>query len=167
MTEIDTALLVLRVWLGTVMLAHGVRHYRGRARTTKWLASMGFTGAPLQWIAMTTTEIGAGVLLVAGLLTSIGCAVVIAICLVAFAVVHRKAGFWVTARPDEGWEYVATLAAAALAVAALGPGRLSIDHAAGIADDLDGWTGIVIAAGGVVAAIGQLATSFRPGERDA
>ena len=167
MPEIDVAMLVLRVWLGTVMLAHGVKHLRGRERTTNWLASIGYRQAPLQWLAMTASEIGAGALLVVGLLTSPASAAVVAIAVVAYATVHHKAGFWVTARPDEGWEYVATLAAAAVALAAVGPGRLSLDHAIGIADDLDGWVGIVVAIAGAALSAVQLAAFFKPSAADA
>jgi putative oxidoreductase len=76
--------------------------------------------------------------------------------------VHRHAGFWITARPEEGWEYVFVLAAGASALALLGPGEWSLDHALGIADALDGGVGAIVAAAGVVAAAAQLVVFFRP-----
>jgi len=161
-TEADLALFVLRAWIGIVMLAHGVKHLRGRDKTTEWLASIGYRNAPLNWMAMSATEIGVGVLLIAGLLTSLAAAGTAAIMIVAYLTVHRKAGFWVTARPDEGWEFVATVLFAVLAVAMLGPGGWSLDDAFGIATDLDGWWGLVIVAAGGVSGIGQVATFFRP-----
>jgi putative oxidoreductase len=159
----DAALLILRLALGAVLLAHGVKHLRNREGTTKWTASMGFSSPDLQWFFMSFVEIGVGLSLVFGLLTSLGAAGLIALMTVAWWTVHRHAGFWITARPDEGWEYVFVLAAAAAALALLGPGEWAIDHAWGIADDLDGGIGAILAAGGVAAAAAQLAVFFRPG----
>lgn len=164
MTEIDLALFVLRAWLGVVMLAHGVKHLKGREKTTDWLESMGYKMPSLNWMAMTATEVGVGVLLIVGLLTSLAAAGTAAIMVVAYLTVHRRAGFWVTARPDEGWEYVATLLVASLAVAALGPGGWSIDDGLGLATDLDGWVGIGLVVGGALAGAGQVAAMFRPNE---
>lgn len=162
MTEVDLALFGLRAWVGIVMLAHGVKHLRGREKTTNWLATIGYRNAPLQWFAMSATEVGVGVLLIVGLLTSLAAAGTAAIMVVAYLTVHRKAGFWVTARPDEGWEFVATLLVAALAIGLLGPGSWSLDDAIGIATDLDGWVGLLIVIGGEFAGLGQVATFFRP-----
>ncbi len=162
MTETDLALFGLRAWIGIVMLAHGIKHLRGREKTTNWLASIGYKSASLNWLAMSATEIGVGALLVVGLLTSLAAAGTAAIMMVAYLTVHRKAGFWVTARPDEGWEYVATLLIGCLAIGLLGPGGWSLDDAIGIAADLDGWVGLAIVVGGEVAGIGQVATFFRP-----
>ncbi|NND01985.1 MAG: DoxX family protein [Acidimicrobiia bacterium] len=162
MTEMDLALMVLRAWIGVVMLAHGVKHLRGREKTTNWLASIGYKNPGLNWFAMTATEIGVGGLLIAGLLTTLAAAGTAAIMVVAYLTVHRTVGFWVTARPDEGWEYVATILVSAIVVGLLGPGGLSLDNAIGIGDDLDGWAGLAIVAGGVLAGVGQVAAMFRP-----
>lgn len=162
MTELDLGLFLLRAWIGVVMLAHGVKHLRGREKTTNWLASIGYKSPGLNWLAMTATEIGVGVLLIVGLLTSLAAAGTASIMVVAYLTVHRTVGFWVTARPDEGWEYVATLLIGAIAVGLLGPGGWSLDSAIGIADDLDGWVGLAIVAGGELAGVGQVAAMFRP-----
>ena len=165
MNEIDLALFGLRAWVGIVMLAHGVKHLRGRDKTTNWLASIGYRNAPLQWFAMTATEIVDGVLVIVGFSTSLAAAGTASIMVVAYLTVHRQVGFWVTARPDEGWEYVATLLVASLAIGLLGPGEWSIDHAIGIADDLDGWAGLLIVISGEFAGLAQVATFFRPQPR--
>ena len=123
-------MLVLRVAVGAVMLAHGVKHARGREKTTNWFASIGYRQPGLQWLASTATEIGVGVLLIAGALTSPAAAGVAGILTVAFLTVHRKAGFWITARPDEGWEYVFILIVTAFVIAVFGGGEYSIDAAA-------------------------------------
>lgn len=163
--EVNAALLILRVVLGLVFIAHGVKHARGREKTSSWFASIGFTQPQFQWFMSTATEFGVGVLLVLGLLTSLAAAGVVGIMFVAFWTVHRFAGFWVTARPDEGWEYVLTLSTLALGLAMLGPGEWSVDDALGLATDLDGWVGAGIFAAGIVVAAGQIATFWRPGNR--
>ena len=81
--------------------------------------------------------------------------------LVAFWAIHRAVGFFVFRRPDEGYEYVATLTVVALALAIGGPGSVSIDAILGIADDLNGWVGAGIVALGFVIAAGQLAIFWR------
>jgi putative oxidoreductase len=160
---LDIAMLLIRIALGVVMLAHGVKHARGRAKTTAWFGSIGFNMPEFQWLASTATELGVGVLLIAGLGTSLAAAGLIGITVVAFASVHRKAGFWITARPDEGYEYVMILAVAALGLAMIGPGSVSVDNAVGLAELLDGWIGLVLALGGVAMAALQLVVFYRPG----
>ena len=155
------ALLILRLVLGAVFIIHGVKHLRNRSKTINWTAGMGFSQPGLQWFFMSFAEVGVGVSLVLGLLTSFGAAGLIALMAVAYWTVHRHAGFWITARPDEGWEYALVLAAAAAAIAILGPGEWSIDHAAGIAEGLDGGIGAIIASSGIGAAALQLAVFFR------
>jgi putative oxidoreductase len=63
----------------------------------------------------------------------------------------------------EGWEYVFVLAAMSLVAAMLGPGSWSVDHAMGIAGDLDGmpglWIALLVGVGGGVA---QMLTFYRP-----
>ncbi len=169
---INLALLIVRVGLGAVFLAHGVKHAMGREKTSRWFGSLGFKSPGFQWFASTATEIGVGVLLIAGLLTSVAAAALIAVMVVAFWSVHRSAGFFITSftKPDvevEGYEYVLTLAIMALALAVAGPGEWSIDWLIDIdgvtlAEYLDGRAGLLLAAGGVAAAFAQLAIFWRP-----
>ena len=160
----DWAVALLRVVAGAVILAHGVKHARGRVKTANWFGSIGFRQPELQWFASTATEIGVGVLLIIGLGTSLAATGLVAVMAVAFWTVHRSAGFWVTARPDEGWEYVLLLGTVGAAIAIGGPGELSIDAAIGIEDVLNGWVGAALVIGGILAAAAQLATFFRPNE---
>lgn len=161
MDSVNTGLLILRLALGAVFLAHGVKHYRNRSGTMKWVEGIGLSNPKLQWFFMSFAEIGVGLSLALGLLTPVGVTGLIGLLAVAFWTVHRYAGFWVTARPDEGWEYVFVLSAAAVSLALFGPGKWSIDHALGIAEDLDAWVGLALAAVGVVAAAAQLAVFYR------
>jgi putative oxidoreductase len=166
---VDLALALLRCTLGAVMLAHGINHIAGGGKiagTGRWFASMGMRpGIVHAWVA-SITEVGAGVLLVAGLLTPLGCAGVVGVMAVAWAINHRGNGFFIF-RPGEGWEYVMTLAFAAVALGALGPGEWSLDEALDVRDDVSGTTGLLIAAlAGAGGAAALLALFWRP-PRDA
>ncbi|WP_329352601.1 DoxX family protein [Streptomyces sp. NBC_01261] len=159
MSDADVAVLLLvRVVVGLIMIMHGLNHWRGGGRiegTARWFTGLGLRQGVLQAWASVLTEVGAGVLLVLGLLTPLACAAVISVMLVAGLLAHRPNGFFVF---KDGYEYVLTLAVVALALAVLGPGRWSLDHAVGI--DLTGWTGGGIALGAAGAATGGLLGTF-------
>lgn len=138
----DIAALVLRLWLGAVMLVHGLNHARSLDGTTRWCEGLGFRHPRVQAIASSVGELAIGAGLITGLLTSPALAGLVATMVVAFWTVHRKAGFFVFHRPDEGWEYVATLTVASTTLAMLGPGRWSLDRLVGIDTLLDGWIGL-------------------------
>ena len=162
---VDLALLVIRVTLGAVMLAHGINHVIGGGRiagTARWFASLGMRpGIAHAWLA-SVTEIGAGALLISGLLTPLGAAGVVGVMLVAWIINHRGNGFFIF-RPGEGWEYVMVLTFVGVAVGALGPGAWSLDGALDIDDDLSGTTGLLIAAAaGGGGALLLLAACYRP-----
>jgi putative oxidoreductase len=87
--------------------------------------------------------------------------------LVAAWTVHRANGFFIV---KEGWEYNLILAVTAVAIAGLGAGRFSLDHALFSGTDfydlLHGWWGLLIAAGlGLAGGIGQLVLFYRPPQR--
>jgi putative oxidoreductase len=169
---INAALLITRIVLGLVFLAHGIKHALGRVKTTNWFASLGFRQAGMQWFASTATEIGVGLLLIVGLLTAFAAAGVIGVMFVAFWTVHRAAGFFITSfmKPGidvEGFEYVMTLAVVALALGIAGPGEWSIDHqiivdGTSLAGQLDGGVGAVIAGLGLLAGVALLVVFWRP-----
>lgn len=163
----NLAMLTIRIGVGFVFMAHGIKHLRSREKTTNWFASLGFKQPALQWLIMTLTEIGAGLLLIIGLLTSPAAGAVVGTMAVAFWTVHRKAGFFITAFMREGvdvegWEYVFTLAFTSAALAIAGPGDWSIDYQLDLDHLLDAWWGVVFVAGSLVVAVLQLATFYRP-----
>ncbi|MBH0123539.1 DoxX family protein [Rhodococcus sp. CX] len=166
MDPTDVALLLVRLVLGATMIAHGVNHWVGGGRiagTARWFSGLGLRNGTLQaWISV-VVEIGAGVLVILGLLTPLACAAVISIMLVAGLLAHRPNGFFVF---KEGYEYVLVLGVVALALAMIGPGEISIDSATDIA--IVGWSGGAIALGvGVVATAGLLARFWRPQKQEA
>lgn len=163
MEAYDVALLLLRLVVGGTMIAHGVNHWIGGGRiagTGRWFASLGLRNGVLQaWLSV-LTEVGAGALLALGLLTPFAAAAIVSVMLVAGLLAHRRNGFFVF---KEGYEYVLVLAVAALALGLLGPGWLSVDHAAGI--EITGWAGGGIALIlGVLATAGLLAVFYRPAQ---
>lgn len=162
MDPIDLAMLVLRLWLAAVMIAHGVNHLRSLEGTANWFASVGFRKAPLQARLSAVGEVAIGAGLAVGLLTSLAAAGLVATMVVAFWSIHRFAGFFVFNRPDEGYEYVLTLVVAATALAVVGPGEVSLDAVLDLDATLDGWIGGAVALGGGVAAAAlQLAVFWR------
>src|SRR5438105_6051580 len=108
-TAANLSLLLLRVVLGVVFLAHGINHvYRGGkiGGTARWFESLGMKPGKLHaWLA-SLTELAAGAGLVFGLLTPFAAGALIGIVLVAFITNHLHAGFFVFRRPVEGWEYL-------------------------------------------------------------
>ncbi|WP_019927677.1 DoxX family protein [Nocardia sp. BMG111209] len=157
----DVALLLIRVVVGITMIAHGVNHWVGGGKiagTARWFGGLGLKQPVLQaWLSV-LTEVGAGVLLIAGLLTSFAAAAVVSVMLVAGLLAHRPNGFFVF---KEGYEYVLVLAVVSVAIGILGPGWLSLDHAAGI--EITGWAGGGIALLlGVAGTAALLATFYRP-----
>jgi len=163
---VDVALLVLRVAFGVGLAAHGYNKVFGGGGldgTARWFGGLGMRWPWLQARLAATTEIGAGLLFAAGLLTPFAAAGMIGLMIVAGWAAHRKNGFFIFHK-GEGWEYVASVAVVAFAVATIGPGDLSIDHAIGLDwNAWDGWLGAAIAAVlGLGAALTQLAVCYRP-----
>ena len=161
----DLVLLIFRSGVGAVMLAHGVNHIIGGGKipgVASWFKSLGMRQSLLQaWLA-SLTEVGAGAMLVLGLLTPLAAAGVVGTMAVAWIINHRGNGFFIF-RPGEGWEYVMTLLLCGLALGTIGSGGWSLDRAFGIDDHLFGWPGIAItAAAGGGGAAALLAVFWRP-----
>jgi putative oxidoreductase len=121
--------LILRGVIGAAMIAHGVRHGRSLDGTARWFGSIGFRQPRLQAQLSSVLEVASGTAIAVGAATPASSAAVIGTMAVAARTVHRPNGYFVTA---EGWEYVAFIAAASVALSALGPGRVSVDRALGL-----------------------------------
>ena len=156
----DVALLMVRVVLGLTMAAHGINKAKSLDGTAGWFDSIGMRPGRVQARLAAGGEILAGVCFALGFLTSFAALGFVGLMTVAWYTSHRTSGFFII---KEGWEYVMVLAVVATTVAMLGPGQISVDDALGIADDLDGYVGLAIAAGGGVASAALLlAVFFRP-----
>jgi putative oxidoreductase len=123
----DLGLLVTRLALGGVMIAHGVQKafLYGFAGTQQGFASMGAPLPGLTAVLVTLLELVGGVAVVLGLATRV-VALLYALTMVGAAVlVHLPNGFYAA---DGGWELVGLLAVVSLALVVGGPGRLSVDR---------------------------------------
>lgn len=151
---VDVARGILRVAIGSTMIAHGVRHGRTLEGTAGWFGSIGFREPMLQAQVSAVVEIGSGAALLAGVATPLSASAVVGTMAVAGHTVHRPNGYFVV---KEGWEYVAFLGAAAVALSALGPGRYSVDRALGLDDKGSGLARAALTAGlGLAGAAAQL-----------
>ena len=114
------AALLLRVALGVMFIAHGLMKVFvfTLPGTAQFFTSVGFPG----WTAYPVTflEIAAGALLVLGVYSRVGAAVMIPV-LIGAATVHLGNG-WVFSAPNGGWEYPVFLIVVAAVVALLGDG---------------------------------------------
>jgi putative oxidoreductase len=120
------ALLVLRLALGAIFIAHGAQKVfvYGFAGTS---ASFGDMGVPLEGVMgplVALLELVGGILLVLGLATRVVAAALTVNMIVATLLVHLAAGIFVT---EGGYELTLMLGAASLALVLAGPGRLSLD----------------------------------------
>lgn len=159
MSGTDVARWALRAVVGGTMIAHGVRHGRTLDGTAGWFRSIGFRNPQLQAAASAVVEVGAGAALVAGAATPLAASAVVGTMGVAARSVHLPNGFFVM---NDGYEYVLNLGAASVALAALGPGRFSVDRALGLDGRLSGRQRAALAAGlGVAAAAAQLVAFWR------
>jgi putative oxidoreductase len=164
MNSVNIAAFVLRLAVGGTMIAHGWNHAFGGGKlpgTARWFESIGIRPGRLHALAATVAELGAGALLVLGLLTPLAAAGVVGTMVVALVANHARNGFFIF-RPGEGFEYVLMITLVSCALGALGAGGWSLDHAAGFG--VSGWAGLAIAAlAGAGGAALLLVTSWRPG----
>ena len=161
MSWVDVGLLLIRLSLGVTLLMHGWNHWRGGGKiagTAGWFEGLGLRPGVMQAWASVVTELAAGAGLIVGLLTPLACAAAIGVMAVAAIVAHRPNGFFVF---RDGYEYVAMIAVIAAALATIGPGKASLDHALDI--EITDLAGLLIA---VLVGLGGttllLAATWRP-----
>lgn len=123
---IDSGLLVLRVVAGLVFLMHGYQKLAdfGISNTQASFEAMGAPLPDLTAVLVTFIELIGGAALVVGALTRLFSLLLVADMAAAIFIVHAENGFFVT---EGGYELVAMLGAAALALVLTGPGAFSVD----------------------------------------
>ena len=134
MTITDPGLLVVRLALGGIYLAHGLRKLGWRQPVgfggfRDSIARRGFRPATPWAIAAVGSELAGALLVVFGLLAGLGAALLFAQSLTIVVLVWSR-GFW---HDLGGVEYPLLLAATSLALAVTGPGAISLDAALGTA----------------------------------
>lgn len=126
----DIALLVSRVALGVILLAHGWQ------KLTEWTvagtaASFADMGVPLPALSatfVTAIEVVGGIALVIGLLAPLFAVLNMVSMLGALVIVHAQNGIFAA---DGGFELVLAIFAGLAVIAALGAGRFSVDGVLG------------------------------------
>jgi putative oxidoreductase len=126
----DLGLLLARIALGLIFAAHGYQKLFtfGPAGVTQSFEGMGVPLAGITGPAIALVELLGGILLILGAFTSIVGLVLAVEMLVAAFVAHLPMGLFIE---NGGWELVGALGAGALALAAVGAGRYSLDRALG------------------------------------
>ncbi|MGC3971205.1 MAG: DoxX family protein [Pirellulales bacterium] len=127
---VDFGLLLLLVLFGTAIAAHSSRKLfdvlggYGLKGTGAFFESLGFRPGRLSAFMAGSSELVGGLLLVSGLSTPVGAALVLATMIVALATVHLKNGFFAA---NNGIELPSLFAATALALIFTGGGAYSTD----------------------------------------
>lgn len=122
----DAVLLVARVVLGVVLVAHGLQKVlQGVSATAEGFGTMGVPLPDAAAVVAMAVELGGGALLILGLLTPI--AGLLSAVILAGAIVFAHLGNGIFAA-DGGWEVAAGLGVCALVLAVVGPGRFSLDQ---------------------------------------
>ena len=126
-TARDALLLVGRVLLGVVLIAHGWQKFAqyGIAGTAAAFAKMGVPLPAVSAVYAAVVELVGGLALLVGVGTVVAAALVVLDMLGAFVLVHITNGVFVQ---NNGFELVWVIAGAALMFIAVGPGRFSVDH---------------------------------------
>ncbi|MEU6669107.1 DoxX family protein [Streptomyces sp. NPDC046727] len=130
-TAADCGLLLVRLTFGLLMAAHGAQKLfgffggDGLTATGKGFESLGYRPGKLFAVIGGLSELLGGLGLAVGLLTPLAAAAVIGVMINAMATVTGAHGLWAA---DGGVEYNVAIAVVALAVAAIGPGRLAVDR---------------------------------------
>lgn len=123
----DVPLLIARIILGIVLFAHGIQKMiiNGFGKTLEQFEALGIPLAIVSSAFVTVVEFVGGVLLLLGALTRVVVSLHIVVMVGAAIFVHASRGIFAQ---DGGWELVGVIAACELTLAAVGPGRYSIDH---------------------------------------
>ncbi len=128
-------LLIVRLMVGLALTAHGAQKGfgwfggHGLKASAGFFESMGFRPGIMFAVLASYGEILGGVLTASGLFGPVGPAIVILVMIVAAGSVHYRNGFF---SQNKGYEINVIYIAAALALAIVGPGTLSLDAALGL-----------------------------------
>lgn len=131
----DLGILILRVLFGAVIAAHGSQKLFGAfggyglKGTGAFFETLGFKPGAFFAAMAGCSELVGGLLLVLGLLTPAGAALVLATMIVAMGSVHLKNGFFAA---SNGIELPFLFAAAALSLVFTGGGGYSLDAMLGV-----------------------------------
>jgi putative oxidoreductase len=132
---LGTGLLLARLILGVLMVAHGGQKLfgwlggYGLDGTAGFFESLGFRPGRLFVITASLSEMASGILIALGLFGPVGPALLLSVMIVAAVSVHWTHGLFAS---TNGIEVPLLYAAGAVALALTGPGPFSLDAALGI-----------------------------------
>jgi putative oxidoreductase len=155
-------LTLLRLVIGALFFGHGTQKLKGwfgghgPDATGQFFESIGLRPGKRHAMSAGAAEAGGGALIALGFLTPAAAGAIIGTMATAIRTVHIKNGPWVT---QNGYEYNLVLIAAMVALADLGPGDVSLDHALGL--EVKGPL-VALLAGGVGVATAMTQTSAAP-----
>jgi putative oxidoreductase len=156
-------ILLLRVVVGLTFAAHGTQKLfgwfggPGLKGASGFFGALGFRPSAAMALLAALAETS-GVLFALGLFTPLAALGLVVVMLNAVWTVHLKNGFFNGAG---GYEFNLVLATVAVAVAATGPGRYSLDRALGWDDNWSGaWWGIGVAVAALLISV-VILTAFR------
>jgi putative oxidoreductase len=145
-------ILLLRVVVGLAFVGHGTQKLfgwfggYGPTGTGGFFASKGYRAGVLMAVAAGLCEAGGGTLLALGFVTPLAGALLATVMINAIGSVTFKKAFML------GSELEIAYLTVAVSIAAIGPGRFSIDRAIGWDDNLSGvWCGVAALGAAVVA----------------
>ncbi len=126
-SAVDLALLIARVIVGAVFMAHGAQKLFGAFGGPGLSAFVGMMGPVGYLVAI--GEFFGGLGIVAGFLSRFSAAAIIVIMLGAIGMVHGKVGFfmnWMGNQGGEGFEYHLLAIGILLVILIAGPGRYAV-----------------------------------------
>ncbi|MFD9004545.1 DoxX family protein [Streptomyces sp. NPDC059582] len=127
----DFGLLLIRLTFGLLMAGHGAQKVfglfggDGLTATGKGFAALGYRPGKVYAAIGGASELLGGLGLALGLFTPLAAAALIGVMINAMATVTGAHGLWET---EGGIEYNLCIAVVALAIAAIGPGKLALDR---------------------------------------
>jgi putative oxidoreductase len=152
---VEYGLLLLRLVVGLLFAAHGAQKLfgwfggGGPQGTAAFFSSLGYRRPAAMAVLAGLSELGGGLMLATGLLTPVASFLLATVMLNAIGTVVWPKGFL------GGYEFEVTLLTVAVALAATGPGEISLDDAIGWADNITGiaWASLVLGSAIVVSLI--------------
>jgi putative oxidoreductase len=152
---VSVGILLLRIVVGLLFIGHGTQKLfgwfggHGREGTARFFGSLGYRPPHVMALVGGLVETVGGTLLLLGLVTPVGAALIIGMMVSAILAVHISNGIW---NENGGIELPLVYIFAGLAMA-FSPGRYSLDRLIGI--ELNGRVAAVAALGvGIIVAVG-------------